>query len=163
VDVVTINNGKDSLKTRSRSKRQRPKNEQKLSSLRRRRAGDGDNVIINIAAGGLSSLIKGGLIFCSAMLTYSVVNNFDEGDILSYLRRASSKAGSKAAVKLHIPSGLDDEMRRSLSLNLGEGECLWQVSYSYLNFLITGRIMADCISNCTLHLLNISCISNKYS
>lgn len=148
MDVVTINNGKDSLKTRSRSKRQMPKNEQKLSSLRRRRAGDGDNVIIDIVAGGLSSLMKGGLIFCSAMLTYSVVNNFDEGDILSYLGRASSKAGSKAAVKLHIPSGLDDETRRSLSLNLGGGDCLWQVSYSYLNFLITGRIMADCISHC---------------
>jgi hypothetical protein len=104
VDVVTINSGKDDcLKPsgRSRVKRQR-QNEQKLSS-RRRRAGEGNNFIIDIAAGGLSLLIKGGLIFCSAMLTYSVVYNFDEGDILSYMRRAS--ASNKAAVKLHLPSG----------------------------------------------------------
>lgn len=38
---------------------------------------------------------------------------------------------TKKLAKLHVPSGLDRGRRRSLSLNLGEGNCLWQVRDFY--------------------------------
>jgi hypothetical protein len=69
-----------------------------------------------MAVGLLSLLARGGVMLLVAFTLHSVV----------YFRKEN--ASSSKAMQLHVPSGLDDVTRRELSLNLGGGECLWQVS-----------------------------------
>ena len=77
-------------------------------------------MVMDMVSGGVNALAKGALLFLSALMVYTVipVNNYSNGKV-----KLSSRA-----VKLHIPSGLDESHRRELTLNLGGGDCLWQVS-----------------------------------
>ena len=70
----------------------------------------------DVVRGGVTSLAKGALLFLSALMVYTAIpaNN--------YLPDLSSRA-----VKLYVPSELNEEHRRALTLNLGGGDCLWQV------------------------------------
>ena len=78
----------------------------------------------DVVSGGVNALAKGALLFLSALMVYTVIpiNNYSNGKV-----KLSSRA-----VKLHIPSGLDESHRRELTLNLGGGDCLWQVSMLYV-------------------------------
>eukprot|EP00956_Cyclotella_meneghiniana_P001989 scaffold2242_cov57-Cyclotella_meneghiniana.AAC.3 len=75
-------------------------------------------LVMDIVSGGANALAKGALLFLSALMVYTAVpvNNYSNEKV-----SLSSKA-----VKLHIPSGLDEGRRRELSLSLGGGDCLWQ-------------------------------------
>jgi hypothetical protein len=73
---------------------------------------------MDVAMGGLNTLVKGAVIILSALMVYTVYPH--ARDIVGgrYVSRAA---------KVHIPSGLDGESRRTLTLDLGGGDCLWQV------------------------------------
>ena len=81
-------------------------------------------LVMDIVSGGANALAKGALLFLSALMVYTAVpvNNYSNEKV-----SLSSKA-----VKLHIPSGLDEGRRRELSLSLGGGDCLWQVRNNWL-------------------------------
>ena len=70
--------------------------------------------------GGVNTLAKGAVIFLSAFAVYTVYPVArDLAD--------SVKPFSDRVVKVHVPSELDGDSRRALTLNLGGGDCLWQV------------------------------------
>ena len=78
------------------------------------------SMVMDIVSGGANTLAKGALLFFSALMVYTVVpvNNYSNEKV----------SLSSRAVKLHVPSGLEEGHRRELTLNLGGGDCLWQVS-----------------------------------
>jgi hypothetical protein len=75
--------------------------------------------LADIGIGSVNSMARAGLAFVCAILTYTVMV-FDE---------SKYHMPSKELAKLQIPSELNAESRRKLSLNLGNGKCLWQVGY----------------------------------
>lgn len=154
VDVVAMNNGTgDRLSTKHhRNNRNGGESCDILynSSVRLRR--EDRSLIRDIVAGGMTSMFKGCLIFCSAMFAYSVLSNFNNKNFIHQVRRSTSRSSTNTAVKLHIPSGLDQEQRRGLSLNLGGGECLWQVICTHLSVDFIGCIV-HCYSRISLHSL----------
>ena len=77
-------------------------------------------LVMDMVSGGVNALSKGALLFLSALMVYTVIPVIDYSN-------GKSKLSSRA-VKLHVPSGLDKGHRRELTLNLGGGDCLWQVS-----------------------------------
>eukprot|EP00956_Cyclotella_meneghiniana_P026525 scaffold57506_cov63-Cyclotella_meneghiniana.AAC.1 len=62
------------------------------------------------------------IVFWGAILAFSVLSINNEHVLLSSLFRFSD--GN--LVKLHVPSGLDTDSTRRLSLNLGDGACMWE-------------------------------------
>lgn len=89
------------------------RNRKKRSAQERQRA-----LLADIALGGAKSLAKGAVIFLSALAVYNVY---------PVARDAAAGRLSRVA-KVHVPSDLGGENRRALTLNLGGGDCLWQVS-----------------------------------
>lgn len=89
---------------------------QKMTSRRRQQG----RWLMEIATGCTITIARVVLIYIAAFLTYSLVNNFNH--IYNLFRLQSS-----VKLKLHVPAGLDQVSRRTLSLNLGEGKCKWQV------------------------------------
>jgi hypothetical protein len=75
------------------------------------------NLLKEIGIWTMASATKGALALSCAIVIYSVFI-FNETDYLSFTNKS---------VKLQIPSVLDPEARRKMSLNLGGGKCLWQV------------------------------------
>jgi hypothetical protein len=149
VAVVSINNDLPTniscSRSRSRSERVVKCSEQKLPSSRRRQARE-RNLLMDITAGFLASFTRGALIFMSAIMVYSVVDRFrNEDGLMDYIKR--SKISNFNSEKLHIPSGLDQVHRRSLSLNLGGGDCLWQVS--------SHQLIISCLTTIVSQLLHI--------
>jgi hypothetical protein len=67
------------------------------------------------------------VVFWCAVLTFSLVSLNNEYKLLSSLVAVSDGR----LVQLRIPSDLDPESTRRLSLNLGGGACQWQVSTYY--------------------------------
>lgn len=78
------------------------------------------DLVKDIVMGGVNTLAKGAVIFLSAFMVYTVypvARDLADG----------VKPFSGRAVKVHVPSDLDGDSRRALTLNLGGGDCLWQV------------------------------------
>lgn len=76
-----------------------------------------------IAIGSLTTVAQGSLMFLGAILTDLAVNFSNKNEMLSHITRRSSLKIESNPVNLHIPSALDQSARRSLSLNLGGGNC----------------------------------------
>ena len=80
---------------------------------------------------GLQRTAQGALaLLGAAAILYSVDYVFVEQTYLSslmYKNKDHPYEYDGHNVKLRIPSELDPESRRQLSLNLGGGNCLWQV------------------------------------
>jgi hypothetical protein len=80
------------------------------------------NGLKDVGLGSVAATAKGALAFLFAIAAFSV---YDESKLL--------RQNSSNTVKLRIPSSLDESSRRQLSLNLGNGKCLWQVRFSEPN------------------------------
>ncbi|KAL3793420.1 hypothetical protein HJC23_001868 [Cyclotella cryptica] len=106
VDVVILNNDASTSRRRRLDK----------SSRSKRRP---QSVLKDVAWGGLATLAKAALLFISAAMFTTVLNREDEWKS-HYLSR------KRRSVKLHVPSGLDENTRRALTINLGGGECIWE-------------------------------------
>lgn len=85
-------------------------------------------LVMGIVSGGMNALAKGALLFLSALMVYTVI------PVIIY-SNGKNKLSSRA-VKLHVPSGLDKGHGRELTLNLGGGDCLWQVSMDILQKIV---------------------------
>lgn len=88
---------------------------------RNKRSQTKSNLPVQMVLGQLSTLARGAVLILSAITIHSMIN-FRYSMI--HLRENNS---SSKEMQLCLPSELDDVARRSLSLNLGGGECLWQV------------------------------------
>lgn len=93
--------------------------------------GEDQGLMKRLVVWAMPSSSRLSIVFWGAILAFSVLSINNEHVLLSSLFRFSD--GN--LVKLHIPSGLDTESIRRLSLNLGGGDCEWQVS-GIMNFLI---------------------------
>jgi hypothetical protein len=89
---------------------------QKMTSRRRHQR----RWLMEVATGCTITIARAVLIYLAAFLTYSLVNNFNH--IYNLFRLQSG-----VQLKLRMPVGLDQVSRRTLSLNLGGGNCKWQV------------------------------------
>lgn len=85
-----------------------------LSQHQKHRSG-----LADIGIRSVNSMFRAGLAFACAIVTYTVMV-FDE---------SKYHMPSKELAKLQIPSELNAESCQKLSLNLGNGKCLWQVRY----------------------------------
>ena len=99
-----------------------------------------------IASGGLTSLSKLSIVFWCAVVAFSAISLKNEHTLLSSLFTTSNGK----VVRLRIPSDLDSESTRRLSLNLGGGACEWQVSS--IVFIIR-RIIITHVNLCHQHSL----------
>ena len=118
VSSITVDDGLQdrSLLSRRPHAQQSAGSGEKIPSRKRQRHG--------LLMGCMVTLAQGSLIFMGAILTYSAVNFTKHANFLSSTKDLSP---DRRSVKLHIPSGLDQTSRRSLSLDIGGGNCKWQV------------------------------------
>ena len=82
---------------------------------------------VQLVVGRMASLPKLSLVLWCALVAFSVISLKKEHNALTSLFTVSD--GN--LVRLKIPSGLDSESTRRLSLNLGGGACQWTVSLSF--------------------------------
>lgn len=106
IKVVTFNDELATVHNPRKSWRNKRKNQDRQSAL-----------ITDLAVGGLKALARGGVIFMSAIMVYNVY---------PVARDLAAAGVGRSVAKVHIPRGLDGEQRRGLTLDLGNGECLWQ-------------------------------------
>ena len=94
VDVVAMNNGTgDRLSTKHHRNNRNGGESCDIvynSSVRLRR--EDRSLIRDIVAGGMTSMFKGCLIFCSAMFAYSVLSNFNNKNFIHQVRRSTSRS-----------------------------------------------------------------------
>ena len=126
VAVVSIDND---LTKPSHTRIQQKKKRIKPTPSSRRRSARERNLLAEIVVQSVKQLSRGASTFLLAIAAYFIVAyyDFDANIVINRLRKSRSSYISANSVKLHIPSDLDPGQRRSLSLNLGGGDCLWQV------------------------------------
>eukprot|EP00956_Cyclotella_meneghiniana_P035264 scaffold113083_cov38-Cyclotella_meneghiniana.AAC.1 len=131
VHIISMNNDwtiNHFSRQRDRDGATKVKNDISKHRTRRRRRHDpreynnNNNLLMEIGASSALSLLKAAFLSLCLLLAYSCTNHIRS---LSSINTPTT-SNTKNKVKLHIPSGLDYGRRRSLSLNLGEGNCLWQ-------------------------------------
>ncbi|KAL7488015.1 hypothetical protein ACHAW6_013617 [Cyclotella cf. meneghiniana] len=84
----------------------------------RRSARHSRTVLPDFTVGGMVALAKVALMFMSAIIVYSIGNRSNDwkSRMLRYIESPT----------LHVPSSVDEDSRRGLTINLGGGECLWE-------------------------------------
>ena len=159
VHIISINNDwtinhLSRQRDRDGAKGTKVKNDISKYRTRRQRRHDpreynnNNNLLMEIGASSALSLLKAAFLSLCLLLAYSCTNHIRSLKIkyrMSSGINTPTTSNTKNKVMLHIPSGLDYGRRRSLSLNLGEGKCLWQVR----DFTLTTRLsvfVTHCLS-----------------
>ena len=125
------------------------------------------NVVTDVALGGMATLAKAALLFGSAAVFNAMLNRENQSKSVSFVDPADCEKiltslvsrsvpsyrshvvfvsfqhlfRHKKSAKLHVPSGLDEHTRRALTINLGGGDCVWEVMHDVQFFSTVSTIM----------------------